>query len=79
MSNGFTAVVMGNGHMVAACVYAQLWESPVQGLPEWKVPEAALKACVPFFFLPYPCPLDPHSSFCNATLGRVVSSIGGVT
>ena len=35
-----------------------LGESPVPGLPEWKVPEAALKACVPFFFLPYPCPLD---------------------
>ena len=25
---------------------------------EWKVPEEAPKGCVPFSFLPYPCPLD---------------------
>ena len=25
---------------------------------EWKVPEEAPKCCVPFSFLPYPCPLD---------------------
>ena len=25
MSNGFKAVVMINGHEVAACLYAQLW------------------------------------------------------
>ena len=31
MSIGFTVVVMGNGHKVAACLYAQLW---LLGKPE---------------------------------------------
>ena len=55
-----------------------LGESPVPGLSGWKVPEATLKACVPFFFLPYPCPLDT-SQFLQHPLGRVLSSIGGAT
>ena len=47
-------------------------------LLEWKVPEETPKACVPFFFLPYPIPWTNHNS-CNTSLGRVLSSIGGTT
>ena len=88
MSKGFKVVVMGNGHKAAACLYAQLWSlgepepwgksCSLDGLLEWKVPEETPKACVPFFFLPYPVPWT-HPSSCNTSLGRVLSSIGGTT
>ena len=55
-----------------------LGESPVPGLSGWKVPEATLKACVPFFFLPYPCPLDT-SQLLQHHSREVLSSIGGMT
>ena len=55
-----------------------LGESLVPGLLEWKVPEEAPKACVPFFFLPNRIPWT-HPSSCNTTLGRVLSSVDGRT
>ena len=67
MSNGFKVVVMGNGHKVAACLYAQLW---LLGEPEpwgkscfWivksgKCQKKHLKLVSHSFFLLYPCPLD---------------------
>ena len=56
-----------------------LGESPLPHWQfEWNGPEEALKACVPFFFLPYPIPWTHPSSY-NTTLRRVLSSTGGPT
>ena len=65
-SNGFKAVVMINGHEVAACLYAQLLTGGTRALGKvlfldcqlgWKVPKETPKACVPFL-LPS-LPLSP--------------------
>ena len=66
MSNGFT-VVMGNGHKVAACLYAQLWllrePEPWGKSCSWivksgKCQKKHLKLVSHSFFVPYPSPLD---------------------
>ena len=64
VSKGFKVVVMGNGHKVAACLYAPtLVTGGTRALEkvlfldcqlEWNVPEEIPKACVPFLLSSLP-------------------------
>ena len=87
MSIGFTVVVMGNGHKVAACLYAQLW---LLGEPEpwgkhcsWIVRVECARTntqglCpIPSSFL---TPVSwTHPSSCNTTLWSTLSPIAWAT
>ena len=87
MSIGFTVVVMGNGHKVAACLYAQLW---LLGEPEpwgkhcsWIVRvECDRRNTQGLCPIPssFPIPVSwTHPSSCNTILWSMLSPIAWAT